>query len=176
MREVCSTWATASFSGSSPTRPRLVPSRYLSVFWDERWLGIRLRRARGLMGREEGKKFPSSLPMRPRARLNLTPNLLSPPKTHKKRLVKKVHRLRVVTDTWHTFPFFMRLLITAWLWACDKSGKFTSRWNWDWLVCSLVSSGHIAGNGLLLLKHERLRSLWSEILSPNLTKNINRWF
>ena len=34
---------------------RLVPSRYLSVFWDERRLGIRLRRARGLMGREEGK-------------------------------------------------------------------------------------------------------------------------
>ena len=34
---------------------RLVPSRYLSLFWDERRLGIRLRRARGLMGREEGK-------------------------------------------------------------------------------------------------------------------------
>ena len=34
---------------------RLVPSRYLSVFWDERRLGIRLRRAQGLMGREEGK-------------------------------------------------------------------------------------------------------------------------
>ena len=33
----------------------VVPSRYLSVFWDERRLGIRLRRARGLMGREEGK-------------------------------------------------------------------------------------------------------------------------
>ena len=70
----------------------------------------------------------------------------------------------------------MRLLITAWLWACDKSGKFTSRWNWDWLSCSLVSSGHIAGNGPLLLKHETLRNLWSEILSPNLTKNINRCF
>ena len=34
---------------------RLVPSRYLIVFWDERRLGIRLRRARGVMGREEGK-------------------------------------------------------------------------------------------------------------------------
>ena len=34
---------------------RLVPCRYLSVFWDERRLGIRLRRARRLMGREEGK-------------------------------------------------------------------------------------------------------------------------
>ena len=34
---------------------RLVPSHYLSVFWDERRLRIRLRRARGLMGREEGK-------------------------------------------------------------------------------------------------------------------------
>ena len=28
---------------------------YLSVFWGERRLGIRLRRLRGLMGREEGK-------------------------------------------------------------------------------------------------------------------------
>ena len=34
---------------------RIVPSRYLSIFWDERRLGIRLWRARGLMGREEGK-------------------------------------------------------------------------------------------------------------------------
>ena len=34
---------------------RLVPSSYLSVFWDERRLGIRLWPARGLMGREEGK-------------------------------------------------------------------------------------------------------------------------
>ena len=34
---------------------RLVPSRYLSVFWDERRLAIRLRRVRGLMGRKEGK-------------------------------------------------------------------------------------------------------------------------
>ena len=34
---------------------RLVPSRYLSVFWDERRLGIRFRRARGVTGREEGK-------------------------------------------------------------------------------------------------------------------------
>ena len=34
---------------------RLVPSRYLSGFWDERRLGIRLRRTQGLMGREEGK-------------------------------------------------------------------------------------------------------------------------
>ena len=34
---------------------RLVPSRYLSVFWDDRRLRIRLKRARGLMGREEGK-------------------------------------------------------------------------------------------------------------------------
>ena len=29
-------------------KARLVPSRYLSVFWDERRLGIRLRRARGV--------------------------------------------------------------------------------------------------------------------------------
>ena len=35
--------------------PRLVPSRYLSVFWGERRLGIRLRRVWGLMGMEEGK-------------------------------------------------------------------------------------------------------------------------
>ena len=34
---------------------RLVPSRYLSVFGGDRRLGIRLRRTRGLMGREEGK-------------------------------------------------------------------------------------------------------------------------
>ena len=34
---------------------RIVPSRYLSVFWAERRLGIRLRRV----------IFPSSLPMRP---------------------------------------------------------------------------------------------------------------
>ena len=34
---------------------RLVPSHYLSVFWSERRLGISLRRAPGLMGREEGK-------------------------------------------------------------------------------------------------------------------------
>ena len=33
---------------------RLVPSRYLSVFWDEIRLGIRLRRAQGVIGREEG--------------------------------------------------------------------------------------------------------------------------
>ena len=35
--------------------PRLVPSCYFSIFWGERRLGIRLRRVRGLMGREEGK-------------------------------------------------------------------------------------------------------------------------
>ena len=53
-------------------------------FGGERRLGVRLRRARGLMGRDEVAIFPSSLPMRPRARLNLTPNLLSPSlKTHK---------------------------------------------------------------------------------------------
>ena len=34
---------------------RLVPSRYLSVFWGERKLEIKLRRVRGLMGREGGK-------------------------------------------------------------------------------------------------------------------------
>ena len=47
-------------------------------FGGERRLGVRLRRARGVMGRDEGKI--ASLPMRPRARLNVTPNLLSPPK------------------------------------------------------------------------------------------------
>ena len=57
-------------------------------FGGERRLGVRLRRARGLMGRDEGKIaiFPSSLSMRPRARLNLIPNLLSSPKTLKWRL------------------------------------------------------------------------------------------
>ena len=53
---------------------RLVPSRYLSVFWGERRLGSRLRHVRVTCG------FPSSLPMRPRARFNLLPNLLSPQK------------------------------------------------------------------------------------------------
>ena len=50
----------------------------LSVFWGERRLGIRLRRARGLMG--------PSRPTRPRARPNLIPNLLPPQKTLKQRL------------------------------------------------------------------------------------------
>ena len=44
-----------SFIKSTPGLYRLVPSRYLSVFWGERRLGIRLRRTRGLVGREEGK-------------------------------------------------------------------------------------------------------------------------
>ena len=79
----------------SEARHRLVPSRYVSVFGGERRVGIRLRRARGLMGREEGQIrragglmgreerifFPSSLPMRPRARLHLIPNLLTPKNT-----------------------------------------------------------------------------------------------
>ena len=38
-----------------PLETRLVPSRYLIVFWDERRLGIRLRCAQGVMGRKEGK-------------------------------------------------------------------------------------------------------------------------
>ena len=45
---------------STPQFPRLVPSRYLSVFGGERRLGIKLRRARGLMGRE-GRKIAQSL-------------------------------------------------------------------------------------------------------------------
>ena len=60
------------------SRLRLVPSRYLSVFWDERRLRIRLRCARGLMGREEGRIF-SFFPSHetPRAPHYLIPNLLS---------------------------------------------------------------------------------------------------
>ena len=54
-------------------KTRLVPSRYLSVFWGERRLGIRLRRSWGLMGRDERKI----------TRLNLIPNLLSAQKTLK---------------------------------------------------------------------------------------------
>ena len=42
-------------SASRMTALRLVRSCYLRVFGDERRLGIRLRRAGGLMGREEGK-------------------------------------------------------------------------------------------------------------------------
>ena len=41
-------------SCNSQKRLILVPSRYLSVFCGERRLGSRLKRARGLMGREEG--------------------------------------------------------------------------------------------------------------------------
>ena len=68
---------------------RIVPSRYLSVFWAERRLGIRLRRV----------IFPSSLPMRPHVRLNLIPNLLSPQKTLKKRLGSSLvlHQIRLLT-------------------------------------------------------------------------------
>ena len=54
-------------------KTRLEPSRYLSVFWGERRLEIRLRRTWGLMGRDEGKI----------TRLNLIPNLLSAQKTLK---------------------------------------------------------------------------------------------
>ena len=64
-------WPLKGKSPTSSYTSRLVPSRYLIVFWDERRLGIRLRRAGGVMGREEGKIataiFPSSLPMRPRS-------------------------------------------------------------------------------------------------------------
>ena len=62
---------------------KLVPSRYLSVFWGERRLGIRLRRV----------VVPSSLLMRSRARLNLIPNLLSPQKTLKQRLSTSLAQL-----------------------------------------------------------------------------------
>ena len=58
----------------SHTNPRLVPSRYLIVFWDERRLGIRLRRARGVMGREEGKiatgRFRSNMAAREESSLS----------------------------------------------------------------------------------------------------------
>ena len=65
------------------SRLRLVPSRYLSVFWDERRLGIRLRCAQGLMGREEGRIF-SFFPSHetPCAPHYLIPNLLSSPKNN----------------------------------------------------------------------------------------------
>ena len=51
--------ASISHRNRGPPQPflsvSLVSSRYLSVFWGERRLGIRLRIARGLMGRVEGK-------------------------------------------------------------------------------------------------------------------------
>ena len=56
-------------------KSRLVPSRYLSVLWGERRLGIRLMRARCLMEREETPRAPQS-----------NPNLLSPQKTLIERL------------------------------------------------------------------------------------------
>ena len=43
-------------------KSRLVPSRYLSVLWGERRLGIRLTRARGLMEREETPRAPQPNP------------------------------------------------------------------------------------------------------------------
>ena len=72
--EVCFQKVIPSTFPRSHPYSRLVPSRFLIVSWDERRLGIRLRRARGVMGREEGKiAIFSSLSMRPRARLNLIP-------------------------------------------------------------------------------------------------------
>ena len=47
------------------------PVAFFLFFWGERRLGVRLRRARGVM----------SLPMTPPARLNLPLNLLSPQNT-----------------------------------------------------------------------------------------------
>ena len=49
-------------------KSRFVPSRYLSVFWGERRLGIRLRRAHDLMGREETPRAPQ-----PNLQSSLTP-------------------------------------------------------------------------------------------------------
>ena len=49
---------------------RLVPSRYLSVFWDERRLGIRLRRERGLMGRDITGQSPDFSARRRRPNLH----------------------------------------------------------------------------------------------------------
>ena len=55
--------ASISHRNCAPPQPflsvSLVPSRYLSVFWGETRLGIKLRIARGLMGRVEGKIAPS---------------------------------------------------------------------------------------------------------------------
>ena len=56
--------ASISHRNCAPPQPflsvSLVPSRYLSVFWGETRLGIKLRIARGVMGRVEGKIAPSS--------------------------------------------------------------------------------------------------------------------
>ena len=49
-------------------KSRFVPSRYLSVFWGERRLGIRLRRAQDLMEREETPRAPQ-----PNLQSSLTP-------------------------------------------------------------------------------------------------------
>ena len=42
-----------SLAWDSYSYTRLVPSRYLIVFWDERRLGIRLRRARGVIPKKQ---------------------------------------------------------------------------------------------------------------------------
>ena len=54
-------------------------------------------------GRRKNKKIPSSLPIRPRARLNPIPNLLSPPKTRNSDWVQ-------VWSLWAHFFYFENLI------------------------------------------------------------------
>ena len=71
-------------SGTLVSRPNLYPS------WGWQSVGVRLRRARYFC--------PSSLPMRPRARLNLPPNLLSPLKDINRDWVRVCHTPLGVQD------------------------------------------------------------------------------
>ena len=64
-------------SGTLVSPPNLYPS------WGWQFVGVRLRRARYFC--------TSSLPMRPRARLNLTPNLVSPLKDINRDWVRVCH-------------------------------------------------------------------------------------
>ena len=72
-------------SGTLVSPPNLYPS------WGWQSWGVRLRRARYFC--------PSSLPMRPRARLNLTPNLLSPLKDINRDWVQDGYKMAALTCT-----------------------------------------------------------------------------
>ena len=72
-------------SGTLVSPPNLYPS------WGWQSVGVRLRRARYFC--------PSSLPMRPRARLNLTPNLLSPLKDINRDWVQDGYKMAALTCT-----------------------------------------------------------------------------
>ena len=75
---------------------RLVPSRYLSVFWGERRVGIRLRRARGLPfpRHPAGKKIiGSNTVIKTRKYTDLLSNSLNSLRKYKKICVENLYLL-----------------------------------------------------------------------------------